>query len=176
MPDAARAAFQVRSRARPGRRDHPRFRHHLRAFPQINESGVCGSELLTIPLRLVLAYCRFMIDITSIRERYTALSQHLDERGRRVFAATEAKTAGYGGIAALSRATGIAASTIGRGLKELVAAEVLDPGRGRRPGGGGKKRVMQIPRCGAICWRLSSRTRAAIRCHRCAGPARACRN
>src|SRR4051794_36930535 len=115
----------------------------LRAFPQINESGVCGSELLTIPLRLVLAYCRFMIDITSIRERYTALSQHLDERGRRVFAATEAKTAGYGGIAALSRATGIAASTIGRGLKELVAAEVLDPGRVRRPGGGGKKRVTQ---------------------------------
>ena len=84
-----------------------------------------------------------MIDITSIRERYTALSQHLDERGRRVFAATEAKTAGYGGIAALSRATGIAASTIGRGLKELVAAEVLDPGRVRRPGGGGKKRVTQ---------------------------------
>src|SRR4051794_40940795 len=71
------------------------------------------------------------------------LSQHLDERGRRVFAATEAKTAGYGGIAALSRATGMGASTIGRGLKELVAAEELDPGRVRRPGGGGKKRVMQ---------------------------------
>src|SRR5206468_8220505 len=38
---------------------------------------------------------------------------------------------------------GIAASTVGRGLKELVAAEVLDPGRVRRPGGGGKKRVTQ---------------------------------
>ena len=56
-----------------------------------------------------------MIDIALIRDRYGALSQHLDERARRVFAATEAKTAGYGGIAAVSRATGIAASAIGRG-------------------------------------------------------------
>ena len=84
-----------------------------------------------------------MIDITSIRGRYAALSQHLDERARRVFAATEAKTAGYGGIAAVSRATGMAASTIGRGLQELADAEVLDLGRVRRPGGGGKKRVTQ---------------------------------
>jgi hypothetical protein len=44
------------------------------------------------------------------------LSPHLDERGRRLFAASEANTAGYGGIAAVSRITGIAASTIGRGL------------------------------------------------------------
>jgi hypothetical protein len=84
-----------------------------------------------------------MIDIAAIRERYAALSQHLDERARRIFAATEAKTAGYGGIAAISQATGIAASTIGRGLKELAATEVLDLGRIRRPGGGGKKRVAQ---------------------------------
>jgi hypothetical protein len=84
-----------------------------------------------------------MIDVGLIRERYAALSPHLDERGRRVFAATEAKTAGYGGIAAVSLATGIAASTIGRGLKELAASEVLDLGRVRRPGGGGKKRVTQ---------------------------------
>ncbi len=84
-----------------------------------------------------------MIDVSSIRERYGALSPHLDERGRRVFAATEAKTAGYGGIAAVSRATGIATSTIGRGLRELAAADGLDLGRVRRPGGGGKQRVTQ---------------------------------
>ena len=84
-----------------------------------------------------------MIDSLPIRERYAALSQHLDERSRRAFAATEARTAGYGGIAAVSRATGIAASTIGRGLKELASGEVFDLGRVRRPGGGGKKRVAQ---------------------------------
>jgi hypothetical protein len=66
-----------------------------------------------------------MIDITAIRERYAALSQHLDERARRIFAATEAKTSGYGGIAAVVRATGIAASTIGRGLKELATPRVI---------------------------------------------------
>ncbi len=84
-----------------------------------------------------------MIDSTAIRGRYAALSDHLDGRARRVFAATEAMTAGYGGIAAVARATGIAASPVGRGLKEWANAEVLDLGRVRRPGGGGKKRVTQ---------------------------------
>jgi hypothetical protein len=82
-----------------------------------------------------------MIDITPIRARFEALAAHLDERGRRIFAATEASTAGHGGIAAVSRATGIAASTIGRGLTELAAADVLDPVRVRRAGGGSKKLV-----------------------------------
>ena len=43
----------------------------------------------------------------------------LQARQRRLFAAAEAKAAGYGGIAAVSRVTRIAASTIGRGLKTL---------------------------------------------------------
>lgn len=86
-----------------------------------------------------------MADTAAIRARYLALSAHLDERGRRVFAASEARAAGYGGIAAVSRATGIAASTIGRGLKDLAAADPLDTGRVRRAGGGGKRRVAQDP-------------------------------
>ncbi len=90
-------------------------------------------------------YAAWMADTAAIRARYLALSAHLDERGRRAFAAAEAGTAGYGGIAAVSRATGIAASTIGRGLKELAAADPLDAGRVRRAGGGGKKRVAQDP-------------------------------
>ncbi len=49
--------------------------------------------------------------------------------------------AGYGGIAAVSAATGIAASTVGRGLKELASADTLEPGRVRRRGGGGKPLV-----------------------------------
>jgi len=86
-----------------------------------------------------------MVDTDAIRARYAALSDHLDERARRIFAAAEAKTAGYGGIAAVARATGIAASTTGRGLKELAATEVLDLGCVRRHGGGGKRRVVQDP-------------------------------
>ena len=41
-----------------------------------------------------------MINVTAIRECYLALSAHLDERGRRIFAATEARTGGHDGITA----------------------------------------------------------------------------
>jgi len=80
-----------------------------------------------------------------IRERFTSLSPHLDERGRRLFAATEANSAGYGGIAAVTRITGIAASTIGRGLGELAQNVGLEAGRLRRPGGGRKPLVAKDP-------------------------------
>lgn len=86
-----------------------------------------------------------MADAVAIPARYLTLSAHLDERGRRVFAASEARAAGYGETAAVSRATGIAASTIGHGLKELAAADPLDTGRVRRAGSGGKRRVAQDP-------------------------------
>ena len=86
-----------------------------------------------------------MVDPAAIRARYEALSPHLDERGRRVFAAGEARAAGYGGIAAVSRATGIAASTIGRGLDELADTAGLDRSRVRRPGGGRKPLVLIDP-------------------------------
>jgi hypothetical protein len=84
-----------------------------------------------------------MIDIEAIRARFAALSGHLDERGRRLLAASEARAAGYGGVAAVSRATGLAASTIGRGLKDL--SDRLPAGRVRRPGGGGKTAVERDP-------------------------------
>src|SRR5256885_4283022 len=79
-----------------------------------------------------------MIDQDRIRERFTAVSPQLDERSRRLLAATEARAAGYGGIAAVSQATGVAPSTIGRGLQDLAAETPLAPGRVRRPGGGRK--------------------------------------
>src|SRR5689334_14613165 len=84
-----------------------------------------------------------MVDVEAIRARFLALSVHLDERGRRLLAASEARAAGYGGIAAVSRATGLAASTIGRGLKDLLNG--LPLGRVRRQGGGGKGAVERDP-------------------------------
>ena len=79
-----------------------------------------------------------MIDEDSLKERKSAILPHLDERQRRLFAAAEARAAGRGGIACVSRVTGIAASTIGRGLKDLAAPEQLSRDRIRRPGGGRK--------------------------------------
>ena len=77
-----------------------------------------------------------MIDPSAICERFAAVGRGLNERTRRLFAAVEARTAGYGGIEAASRATGIARSTIGRGLKDLndpasLSGEVRRPGSGR---------------------------------------------
>jgi transposase len=87
-----------------------------------------------------------MLDEDSLRRRKAAILPHLDERQRRLFAAAEAKAAGYGGIAAVSRVTRIAASTIGRGLKELEAPAPPSPGAVRRPGGGRKSLSATNPR------------------------------
>jgi hypothetical protein len=76
-----------------------------------------------------------MVDASSIRERFAAVADSLNERSRRLLVAAEAKTAGYGGIAAASRATGVARSTIGRGLKDLADPGSLS-GEVRRGGSG----------------------------------------
>ena len=85
-----------------------------------------------------------MAGISEIRERFTAVERDLNERSRRLLAAAEAKTAGYGGIAAVSRATGVARSTIGRGLKDLASPGSLS-GHVRRPGGGGPTLIAKDP-------------------------------
>ncbi len=54
-----------------------------------------------------------------IQEKYTALAADLDERGRRRWAAAEARSLGWGGIAAVSEATGISDRTIRNGIPEL---------------------------------------------------------
>jgi len=87
-----------------------------------------------------------VIDTAAIRIRYDAVSPTLDEKGLRFFAASEALAAGRGGIVAVSAVTGIARSTIGRGLKELTAKEKAPPqDRVRRTGGGRKAAVVKQP-------------------------------
>src|SRR3954464_6903113 len=81
-----------------------------------------------------------MIDPDGIRQRYAALSSILDERGRRLLVAAEAKAAGYGGMAAVWRATGVATSTIGRGLRELAEAPGPTARGGPPPGCGPLRR------------------------------------
>ena len=61
-----------------------------------------------------------MIETQGIRQRWECVGSKLDERGRRVFAAGEVRAAGWGGLAAVSAITGLARSTIGRGLKDAA--------------------------------------------------------
>jgi len=81
-----------------------------------------------------MPYIVVVIDIEPIRERFSAVAPFLDEPGRRLVAAAQAFAAGYGGIAAVAMATGVAPSTIGRGPKELAWDEPSE--RIRRPGAG----------------------------------------
>jgi hypothetical protein len=78
-----------------------------------------------------------MIDEDAIRYRWETVGCKLDERGRRMFAAAEVRTAGWGGLAVVARVTGLARSTIGRGEDDLDA-EPIAKGRVRRVGGGRK--------------------------------------
>lgn len=73
-----------------------------------------------------------------IRRRYEALSAVLDERGRRLFAAAEARSYGFGGVSVVARVTGMARSTIARGVEEIEQKPEMESGRVRKPGGGRK--------------------------------------
>lgn len=79
-----------------------------------------------------------MVDEVAIGERFRALAGELNERQRRLWAASEARAAGRGGIAATARATGISVPTIRKGIAELESGERLEPGRVRKAGGGRK--------------------------------------
>jgi hypothetical protein len=76
-----------------------------------------------------------VIDEDAIRYRWETVGSKLDERGRRLFAAGEVRTAGWGGLAIVSTITGLARSTINRGEDDLDTAP-LARGRVRRNGGG----------------------------------------
>src|SRR6266849_5075714 len=80
-----------------------------------------------------------MIDADAIRRRWEAVGSELDERGRRLFAAIETRTAGRGGLAAVSKITGLARSTINRGEDDLDAG--LQPKGTVRRSGGGRRAV-----------------------------------
>ena len=88
-----------------------------------------------------------MIDEAAIKLRYVAVDPVLDERARRRFAAAEALAAGRGGVTAVARVTGMARSTIDRGLAELRGETLTAaaPDRIRREGGGRKALVVTDP-------------------------------
>lgn len=87
------------------------------------------------------------MDIESaIKERFQNLEWTMDERMRRLFAASEAKAIGHGGITLVWRATGVARGSIQQGLKELAERpEVfeVDSRRIRRTGAGRKTSVTE---------------------------------
>ena len=98
-----------------------------------------GSARKQLELRAAFSYNTGMTPEQTIRRKYKALKNTLNERARRLWAATEARALGRGGIPVVARATKISRSTILRGLKELRSGAPLEAGRVRRPGGGRKR-------------------------------------
>jgi hypothetical protein len=86
-----------------------------------------------------------VIDLAAVRLRWEQSAPFLDERGRRLFAANEAQREGPGGVTALSKATGLARSTINRGIHELRSGRNEIGSRVRRPGAGRKSAVTHQP-------------------------------
>jgi len=83
--------------------------------------------------------------IEAIEGKYIELLDDLDERGRRRWAAVEARALGYGGITAVALATGLSDRTIRTGLKELDDPSPLGGDRQRQIGGGRKSHAITQP-------------------------------
>ncbi len=86
-----------------------------------------------------------MKEEAAIKRRFELVSGELTERSRRLVAASEAVALGWGGISAVSRATGLSRKAISHGIQELQEREELSEGQIRRKGGGRKTTVSKDP-------------------------------
>jgi transposase len=77
--------------------------------------------------------------IKTLSKKFKMVSSHLNERTRRIWAATEAKMLGRGGVTIVSSSTGISRPTIYAGLKEIQSRKKRNPDEIRKSGGGRKK-------------------------------------
>ena len=95
-----------------------------------------------------------MAEDEGIKRRFELMAPHLDERTRRLLAASEAVAIGRGGATVVARATGVSRRVIGEGIKELTDAPPAGTLRIRRPGGGRKRTIETDPTLGEDLERL----------------------
>lgn len=86
-----------------------------------------------------------MENTTAIQQRYELLRPLMNERLRRLWSAAEATVIGHGGIRRVAEVTGLSRTTISTGIKELAVTTTFDNKRVRKPGGGRRKIVAQMP-------------------------------
>jgi aspartate oxidase len=83
--------------------------------------------------------------VERLRRKWDAMQHHLDERGRRVWAASEAEVLGHGGVTIVYEATGMSRSAITQGIAEMAHPEnAAPPDRVRMAGGGRKKNQREL--------------------------------
>ena len=87
-----------------------------------------------------------MKTLSQLQQKFAPLWPLLDERTRRLMAASEARALGHGGVSLVSRACGLSRKAITKGQWEIEEGTVPSLGRIRRPGGGRKKILDHDPR------------------------------
>ncbi len=87
-----------------------------------------------------------MSTLSELKQKFRSVWPHLDERTRRLMAANEAVSLGYGGVSLVRRACGLSRKAIAKGIREIQAGSRPLVGRVRRPGAGRKSITQSDPR------------------------------
>jgi len=87
-----------------------------------------------------------MNSLSELKRKFRSAWPHLDERTRRIMAASEALSLGYGGVSVVGRACGLSRKAISKGIREIQARAKPLVGRIRRPGAGRKPITQCDPR------------------------------
>ena len=87
-----------------------------------------------------------MTVLAELTAKFHSVWPLLDERARRLMAAGEAKSLGYGGVSLVRRACGLSRKAIANGIREIDEGAALPAGRIRRPGAGRKSVLTSDPR------------------------------
>lgn len=87
----------------------------------------------------------YMERLASLQVKFAAIWDHLDERNRRLMAASEAMSLGYGGVTLVHRACGLSRKAISNGIGEIREGSVAPAGRVRKLGGGRKSLASTDP-------------------------------
>ena len=87
-----------------------------------------------------------MNTLSELKRKFRSVWPHLDERTRRLMAANEAVSLGYGGVSLVRRACGLSRKAISKGIREIQGGSRPLVGRVRRPGAGRKSITQSDPR------------------------------
>jgi hypothetical protein len=87
-----------------------------------------------------------MSTLPKLMQKFRSVWPLLDERTRRIMAANEAVSLGFGGISEVHRACGLSRRAIAKGVREIQEGTVPSEGRIRRPGAGRKSITVSDPR------------------------------
>jgi len=79
-----------------------------------------------------------MSTLVELKEKFDSVWPLLDERTRRIMAASEARALGYGGVSLVSRVCGLSRKAIAKGICEIQEGSTPGEGRIRQPGAGRK--------------------------------------